>query len=46
MLTYGNAAGALTTEQRLQPAIRGRAWITGVAELYVDDRDPFRHGIR
>jgi proline racemase len=26
------------------PAIRGSAWITGVAELYVDDRDPFPEG--
>ncbi|MFL5929148.1 MAG: proline racemase family protein [Gaiellaceae bacterium] len=25
-------------------AIRGSAWITGVAELYVDDRDPFPEG--
>jgi len=26
------------------PAIRGSAWITGVAELYVDERDPFPEG--
>jgi len=26
------------------PAIRGNAWITGIAELYVDDRDPFPEG--
>jgi len=26
------------------PAVRGSAWITGVAELYVDDRDPFPEG--
>jgi trans-L-3-hydroxyproline dehydratase len=26
------------------PAVRGRAWITGVAELYVDDDDPFPQG--
>jgi trans-L-3-hydroxyproline dehydratase len=26
------------------PAIRGSAWITGIAELYVDDRDPFPEG--
>jgi trans-L-3-hydroxyproline dehydratase len=26
------------------PAIRGSAWITGTAELYVDDADPFPEG--
>ncbi len=26
------------------PAVRGSAWITGVAELYVDERDPFPEG--
>jgi trans-L-3-hydroxyproline dehydratase len=26
------------------PAIRGSAWITGVAELYVDPADPFPEG--
>jgi trans-L-3-hydroxyproline dehydratase len=26
------------------PAIRGSAWITGIAELYVDERDPFPEG--
>ena len=26
------------------PAIRGSAWITGVAELYVDERDPYPEG--
>jgi proline racemase len=26
------------------PAIRGRAWITGTAELYVDPDDPFPEG--
>ena len=26
------------------PAIRGSAWITGIAQLYVDERDPFPEG--
>ena len=26
------------------PAIRGRAWITGTTELYVDPDDPFPEG--
>ncbi len=28
------------------PWIRGGAWITGEATLIIDERDPFRHGIR
>jgi len=34
-------AGTVTA---IVPAVRGSAWITGVAELYVDDRDPFPEG--
>jgi trans-L-3-hydroxyproline dehydratase len=32
------------TDDGIVPAIRGSAFITGTAELYVDDRDPFPAG--
>ena len=32
------------TVPAIVPAIRGSAWITGIAELYVDGRDPFPEG--